>query len=226
MRSFIFVISWLFLFHTTVDGQSAYSLGILPNLNTGIALNSQWKINTKLESRFKALSTSASESQFHFEFERVDIALILNRKTGSRNAVGAGYLVRFSDRNVTHRAIQQYVFGREYSVVSIAHRFSADQTFRTHVDPTFRFRYRIGFEIPLSGRSLDPCEWSLKLTNEYLKIFQGRSNDLEVRAQLLTGYLTNQSNSVEIGLEYRVCDIFKEEATHAFWLNLGSFIKF
>ncbi len=154
-----------------------------------------------------------------------DFALTASRKTGLNNALAGGYLVRLRENQTFHRFIQQYTIVRRYETFRMAHRFSSDQTFTSDNPWELRIRYRITAEIPLNGQSVDPGEYYLKLNNEYLNSWQESEHDLEIRMVPLTGFVFNDSNKLEFGLDYRLSSFIDGNSRHSFWFNLGWFLK-
>lgn len=222
----IFFVGCLLVYWTQVHGQSSYKLGFLPSVNMSFPVASGWKVNTKIELREVGIRGDAHVSETQLEFELLDLSAIVNKKFGSRNSIGVGYLVRIYKDETVHRSIQQFAFGSGHGVISIAHRVSADQTFRPSEHPEYRLRYRIGAEIPLNGESVDPREFYLKCTNEYLGILQSSDTDLEIRALGVVGFNINKNSKVEAGPEYRVSGFLNQKARHVVWLSLGSFLSF
>jgi hypothetical protein len=205
-------------------GQTSYRIGTLPQINLSIRLNEAWKINSKMESRQLFISGVKDELDADVDIERLDVGIVLSRRTGGRSSLGAGYLARFEDGIVAHRVIQQLVFGTGHGNIAYAHRMVTDQTYRSTEPPEFRARYRLSMEIPLNGDSMDPQEFYVRSSNEVLGIRQSDDNDLEVRITGLLGYLLPTKNKLEVGLEYRGSGFIKNETDNQFWLMLiGTF---
>ena len=51
---------------------------------------------------------------------------------------------------------------KKYNSLSLAHRFSTDQTFRPNQKTEFRLRYRWAADLPLKGNKLNSKEFYLK----------------------------------------------------------------
>lgn len=210
----------------TLLAQSTFRSGFLPHFNTSIKLNDQWKVNTKVEARFTAYRSAEENSAFDPEFDRTDIAIVLSKKTGSRNAIGGGYQVRVQNDKPEHRLIQQYAFGSSPGGLRIAHRIAADQTYSTSGSPEYRFRYRVAIELPLNGQSTDPGEWYLKFNQESLPSIQSGDFELELRALASLGFQINDRKKLEAGIDYRVSGIVEAPLRHNAWLSVGSFLSF
>src|SRR5690606_14744735 len=160
------------------------------------------------------LRTEGGDLGFHSEFNRVDIAALISRKTGTGNSLTGGYQIRFHNSSPEYRLIQQYAFSSGRSAVRMGHRIAADQTFSARSAPEFRFRYRISFEFPLSGQTSDPGEYYLKLNQESLPSFQSNDFLLEFRALAAIGYVFSDSRKVEAGIDYRLDRILESALRH------------
>jgi hypothetical protein len=89
--------------------------------------------------------------------------------------------------------------------VRLGHRIVTDQSFPDQSEAIFRLRYRLTLELPLRGIRLDPKEPYLKISQEQLHIFEnGAGYELELRLLLSFGFLFNDRNKVEFGLDYRL----------------------
>jgi len=86
-------------------------------------------------------------------------------------------------------------------------------------------RYRIASEFPLSGQSIDPKEFYLKVSNEYLNAFQGNDYDLEIRLAPHFGFLFSDTNKLEFGPAYRISSFIDGSAKNSFWLSLNWYLK-
>jgi hypothetical protein len=158
-------------------------------------------------------------------FLLTDFALSVSRKTGLKNALAGGYLVRLREGQVFHRFIQQYTMVKRYETFRMANRLSSDQTFSSDEPWELRLRYRITAEIPLNGQSIDPGEFYLKLNNEYLNSWQEKEPDLEVRLVPLAGFVFRDNNKLEFGLDYRLSSFIDGSSRNSFWLNIGWYVK-
>lgn len=223
-HSFVFALC-LLLLTPVLSAQSRYALGTLPNLNIGTVLADGWKLNSKVESRQIFLTGNDQGSETDIRFDRMDVAAVVSRKTAAGNSIGVGYLIRFADHRLAHRVIQQYAFSTGYGRSAIAHRISADQTFRSIASPVFRLRYRFGLEVPLNGQSIDPKELYLKFNNEYLGILEREDTDIEIRVTGALGISLNDDTKLETGIDYRVSEFFNEGTAHQIWVTIGGFFS-
>ncbi|ADY52526.1 Protein of unknown function DUF2490 [Pseudopedobacter saltans DSM 12145] len=228
MRHKIILLLVISFISSASFGQNEYKLGIISLLNTDVSFKNQWKLNTKLESRY-ILSEGEVKTPINFNnrYERSDLEFILTKKLNSIHTLGAGYLGRLKENgDLIHRFIQQYAFIQKSGSMRIAHRFRTDETFGKSEDFRFRLRYRISTDKALEGQTIDEKEFYLKFSNEYLGSYQNSDINLEIRALAALGYNFNDSSKVEAGLDYRMEDMLNETKTHLGWLNIGWYYSF
>lgn len=220
----LFCISFL-LYNRTI-AQSTYQFGALPSINLNKKLKNDWSLNFKMELR-QLIQQGDFKGNVDRDFEYVlsDYSIIAAKKVGLNSRVAGGYLIRFRDKEVIHRIIQQYTIVQKMTSFRLAHRFAADQSFLLNESPEFRFRYRLTSEIPLNGQSVDPKEFYIKISNEFLNIFQNSEYNLEIRIVPLLGYDITVNNKIEIGLDYRVNSFLNNNARNSFWISLNWFIE-
>ncbi len=219
---------WIILICGTylASAQSSYEAGILPAININKKLKNDWKLNFKTESR-QAFEEGFFQDKNTFDYNYIltDFALLGSRKVGFQKTVALGYLLRFREGQIFHRTIQQFIIKKKYTDFQLAHRISTDQTFAQEEPTEYRFRYRISSEIPLSGQSLDPREFYLKMNHEYLNAFEASEYDLEIRFVPLLGYAFTNKNKVELGLDYRLGAFINNAAENSFWGTINWYIS-
>ena len=199
--------------------QSKKELGLLPSLNINKKFSKDWSVNVKTESR----QSVANESS-NYEYVLTDFSFIVAKKTSLNTTISGGYLMRFREREVVNRTIQQITLVKRYSSLRLAHRIVTDQTFQENADTEIRLRYRLSTEIPLSGESLDPNEFFLKLSNEYLNALEGPDYDLEIRSGSFVGHAFSLRSKLELGLDYRIGSFLNEAPRSRFWIGLNYYL--
>lgn len=225
-RLFYYTALFMVFLLSEVKAQRTYQTGLLPAVNFNYKLKGDWSLNSKLESRQRLSSgTFNMDGQADFDYVLTDFSLIAARKVGLNARASAGYLIRITDDEAIHRFIQQFAMTQKLSGLRIAHRLVTDQTFSRDELPEFRLRYRWVTEIPLNGQSADPKEFYLKVGNEYLNSLQDGSYDLEIRGIPLLGYIVDDKNRLEGGLDYRVNSFLRGNARHRFWVSLNWFVE-
>lgn len=209
-----------------VSGQHQYRVGLLPAINVNTEIADSYKLNVKVESRsiFKeGVFSEASSSKF--DYSLTDLSTILGKKLGVNNSLAGGYLLRINDDELRHRFIQQFTIVKRYYSFRLGHRFSADESFQDGTKPEVRLRYRLALEIPLNGQSVDEKEFYMKLSNEYLNVFNSADYDLEIRVIPFLGYVFTDSNKLEVGVNYRINDFVNDATRSSFWLSLNWYIS-
>jgi hypothetical protein len=129
--------------------------------------------------------------------------------------LGGAYLYRWDDPLEDgyageHRLMQQVGVITYLGDRRLAHRLRAEQRIRTsgYVN---RWRYRLGFEVPLQGARLDPGETYLNTSAELLVSFDRGFVGGESRAFVALGWFLSNQRKLEVGLQYRAQDLFVEE---------------
>lgn len=227
MRS-TFYLSILFILIAQA-GFAQNRFGIMPQINISFKLGEAWKVNSKLENRQILYQNPYDGVGGRAEFERTDLDLIITRNKGALKGLGAGYLIRRYDADggsYLHRFIQQYSFSRQLTGWSLAHRFRTDQSLRNDEATQYRLRYRIGLEKPLNGLEVDPQEFYLKFTNEYIGILKDQIGNMEIRAATSVGYNLTDNTQFESGLDYRAENLVKSDTEHLLWLTIGFYHSF
>ena len=206
--------------------QNTYRLGILPTLNIHKSVSEGRGINLKTESRYIFEEGEWGETpETQNSYSLTDISILLVQRVGIRQKLAGGYLIRLREQGVVHRTLQQLALVRPFPRFVLAHRFASDQTFGDGIAPTFRLRYRLSVEIPLTGERADVREVYLKANNEYLSSWQKKDQSLEMRWVPVLGYKLSEANKVELGIDYRLSGLFQDSRRSSFWLKVNGFIR-
>lgn len=204
------------------EAQSSYQAGILPSININKKLPADYKLNFKVESRQELKSGFFDTPEnFSYEYVLTDFSVLVAKKIAINKSLAVGYLARLQEGKLINRSIQQFILTKSYSGFKLAHRFSADQTFAEDDDSEFRLRYRISSQIPFSGQSVDPKEFYLKLSNEYLNSWQGGDYDFEIRVVPFVGYQFSDTKKLEWGIDYRIDSFLVDSSRNRFWVGIN-----
>ena len=218
-------ISTLFLLLGNSILSQNKTFGGLPQLNINKILSEKWRLNLKIESRNKFYeSIKEFENSIKFQNLNTDYSIIFSKRIGLASSVAGGLLFRSGDKYFKNRYIQQLTLVNQYAFFRIAQRFLVDQTINVNSPIEIRFRYRMTFELPLNGRSIDSKEWYLKLNNELLNCYENKKYNIEFRSSPLLGFKFSDQNKLEFGLDYRNESVLYKISKHQFWLNLNWFI--
>jgi hypothetical protein len=224
MKRFHILIFILLFFTDFSVGQTVYQLGLLPSVNINKRFQRDWSLNFKAESRQQLLKYEQGDvATFDYDYLLTDLSLTAGKRISRRSTLSGGYLMRVSESGIKNRFIQQLSLARRYAGYSLSHRFAADQTFGKDEDTEFRFRYRLSAEIALQGETVDPKEFFLKTSHEYLNSFRGNDYDLEIRTAGLLGYALTKSNKLEVGLEHRADSFIGDAGRNRFWIAINFF---
>ncbi len=216
MRKSIWIFCLIISLPLISKTQTSFQLGALPSLNFNAKLPKDWSLNFKAESR-----QALYNENFDYDYLRTDISLGGGKKIGINTTLSMAYLMRIDNNTISHRAIQQLSFVRRYTGFRLSHRIAADQTFSKQESTEIRLRYRLSSEIPLQGQSLDPKEFFLKLSNEYLNAFERDEYDLEIRLAAFIGYALSAANKLEIGLDNRLDSFINNGVRNRMWIGIN-----
>jgi hypothetical protein len=206
----------------SLSAQSRYRLGTMPQVNLNHKFAGGWKLNTKLESR-QLISQGlwGQNNEPGFAYSLTDLAVQVGKKTGLNQSFSGGGLLRLDNGQLIGRLIQQYSVVQKYPFFRLGHRFVADQTFVPDEPMALRLRYRIGLDLAFSGQEVDPREFYLKITHEYLNQFQDAAYDLELRFTPMFGYAFTDNNKLEWGLDYRLDSLISGDPRSSFWIKIA-----
>lgn len=207
--------------------QSVYEGGVMPKLNFNGSINKLWNINVKAESKMiLSQGTFSGPGNNGFEHNRTEIAIAGERATSYNTSLAAGYLLRLHAQKPVHRFFQQYSWIKQFGALTLGHRLSTDQTFKTGAANEYRLRYRLSTALPLSGEQIDRDETYLKVSNEYLGSWENQAYGLEIRFLAAAGRDMGGDEKVEAGLAYRAGSVFQQTSAHEFWLYMAWYTGF
>lgn len=223
----VLALAGFLLFFLPAFSQDTYRTGYLPSFNLNQKLQNDWAINYKIEGRaIASIGSFEQPNPYQFDYTLTDISILGSRKIGLNNKLAAGYLLRLREEAPRHRLIQQYTIVKRYAGWRLAHRISSDQTFGSGEATSIRIRYRLSTDLPLNGQSVDEHEFYFKINHEYLTAFENKTTDLEIRLIPNLGYLINEKNKVELGLDYRLNRLLLDRPNqHTLWLALNWFVS-
>lgn len=225
MRKFL-LLALLELFFLSGSAQSTYRTGYLPSFNLNQKLKNDWRLNYKIEGRAVASQgTLEDPNPYQFDYSLTDLSMLGSHKVGLNNKIAAGYLLRLSDGAPRHRLIQQFTQVKRFTGWRLAQRISSDQTFGAGEALSIRLRYRLSTDLPFNGQTVDEHEFYFKINHEYLLEFESGDEDLEIRLIPYLGYLIDEQNKIEFGLDYRLNGLLLERPSqHTLWLALNWFL--
>lgn len=211
---------------TLAYSQAAYELGVLPSININKAINEQYKLNVKVESRqLLEQGFFKDEVPVIYDYELTDIALLGSKKIG-HNRIAAGYQARFREGKYVHRLMQQYAITQQKYKYKLGHRIATDQTIQSNEKNVYRLRYRISGLFALSGQQIDENEFYIKANHEYLNQLQDNHYDLEIRLVPMLGHQFSKSNKLELGLDYRINSFIEQDSRSRFFIATNWYLSF
>jgi hypothetical protein len=163
---------------------------------------------------FWNLSAQVAAFQSTEQLERVEASLFAVRRFNPTSSAGVGYLYRMvtpldGETGYEHRFTLQYGFQAPWGVHQVSHRVRAEERIRPSGN-VHRFRYRAGLRTPLQGERLDPGERYLLTQNEVLGSFSDNPFSGENRISVHLGFLLENRQRVEVGLQHRAERLFTD----------------
>ncbi|WP_299248124.1 DUF2490 domain-containing protein [uncultured Aquimarina sp.] len=218
-RAFILVYVFNVICYQMI-AQTSFTSGLLPKIVVSNKLSDNIKLINSIESR-QQLWEHQPDNDLSYDYLLTDFTNILSFKLSADKVFNIGYLLRIEEDELIHRSIFQYSIAQQLENLRVAHRFVTDQTFSAEESPEFRLRYRFTLELPFSGYRVDPKEFYLKVNNEYLGSYQSENTDLELRIIPFIGYQLNLKSKIEIGLDYRISQLFESRTKNRLWLSIN-----
>lgn len=196
----IILTAILVLFAVNLYSQNTYKTGFAPELSMNVKFGAKFSLNTKIE------------SFFYDEFDGTDFQFVLSYRNSPFSSFAAGYQYSLKhNKPDNHRVIQQLSLLQRLGSINLNHRFRTDQTFYNDDPFKFRVRYRLSSEVPFSGRTLDPNELYLILSDEVIYGSQDSTNEFENRVVSAVGYYFANKSKFQLGFDYRLN--FKNDKT-------------
>lgn len=203
IKKLILFTGGLFL-STSISAQTDVRLGGLPTISFNYKAKNNWDFNIKYQSRhYFFQKTSLSNKRISYTYSNSDISILSGKKTGINSKIIVGFLSRITDSQLQFRLTQQFVTQKKFRNFRLAHRIAVDETFSSTDSPLFRFRYRVGSEIPLQGKKVDVNEFYFKLNTEILCLLKNSRYDIETRVTPNFGYVLSNQQKIEIGIDNR-----------------------
>lgn len=192
-----------------VRAQGTVDVIVEPAVSYSWASGDRWGYNAQLVG-FMAV-THLEDRPF---LEHTEAQLAASYGLGVRTKLGGGYLYRWDDPLEDgyageHRLMQQVGIVTYLGDRRLAHRLRAEQRIRTS-SYVNRWRYRLGYEVPLQGERLDPGETYLNTSAEALVSFDRDFIGDESRVFAALGWFFSNRRKVEVGLQYRAQDVLAE----------------
>lgn len=203
-KHFIFLMLYLLSHSFSSMGQTIIWE---PGLSYTWTSGPRWNYNIQLETRNKLYEESAT-----FDFQFYDLEFYGTRKFFNENSFTAGYLHRhkapYDDEqyNYEHRFMQQLTLISFLVDNRIAHRIRLEQRIKSE-EYENRIRYRLSYDFPLQGQSLNSGEKYLVISNELLSTFNAQNISFSNRTYLGLGWYINSKRKFENGVEARFEDI-------------------
>lgn len=217
----------LFLPFELISQERVSNFGLFPELQVGFKVAENLNIKGKIESQHGMLDrTEGSVPDWGYYHNQTDFQGFFGRSLNPFVALAGGYQYRVETGSKnSHRSIQQISFLQRKDTYKIGHRVRTDQTFSPDDAIEFRVRYRISFEVPLEGQSLDPGEIYLVFSDELLYSIQSGESALENRFVASLGHYSTKKQKFQAGIDYRTDRFFNSALRQRTWFKFGWYLS-
>lgn len=202
--------------------------GFFPEFQVGYKATEKLKVIGKIESQHGLAEKFGGEDLDAGYFHNLtDFQGFLGTKVNPFIDIAGGYQYRVDSRGEnSHRTIQQVSILQLPSTYKIGHRIRFDQTYSPFEKNEYRVRYRVSFEIPIEGKSLEPGEFYLLFSDELIYSYQARTSGLENRVVASLGHLSKTKQKFQAGVDYRTDRFFDPSFRHRTWFKFGWYLNF
>ncbi len=161
---------------------------------------------------FWSVASQLTAIQSSVGLERMEVSVMPLRRLSPRTTIGLGYLNRVgspfeSPSVIENRFTLQYGYQHPWRIHQVSHRFRVEERIRDG-EFTHRFRYRVSLRAPIQGDRIDAGETYWLTQNEGLASFRSGDFSGENRISVHLGYLRQNLQRVEVGLQYRAESLF------------------
>ena len=222
----VFILTWFFVNQWIIAQTPQY--GFLPAITASYKISDQWQLAAKVESdHVTSFNTLGELIETHHYVDEVNFQLYAAAKINPYWRFAGGYQLGYQQEGApTHQSILQFSNTIILKKGRLGQRFRSDQGFYENKLNAIRIRYRLSYEFPLNGTTLDPKEMYLLVKNEPLIQFFKELNRFENRLSTVGGYYLNKRNKLELGLEHRFSRFYqKEYSSNRYFLKLDWIVR-
>ncbi|WKN46025.1 DUF2490 domain-containing protein [Tunicatimonas pelagia] len=212
----------------TLAQENVVNTGFFPEASLTGSVSDWVKLTFKVESQHRSYDNRNPEDErweyFHY---RTDLQGFVTTSFNPfwKASVGYQYRLEGGDGVNTHRSIQQIAYVQRLRSSRLGHRLRTDQTYHPSEATELRARYRLSFEIPLSGQSLEPGEFYLLLSDEVIYAYQGGDSEFENRLVTSLGHYFSRKAKLEAGFDYRTDRYIAEGFRTRLWFKVGGYFN-
>lgn len=222
------LLAFLLVFIQSVYAQDrVFMTGFFPEAALTKKLSNGNKINFKVENQeYFYRNVEDPSERWKVSHYRTDLMAFYDWKASPLYSLAFGVFHRIHKGANANRLIQQLAFIQRTRIGRLGHRIRTDQTFQTAEQVVYRLRYRLAWDIPLEGTTLDPGEKYLVISDEPIFGLQGEEFDIENRMVLSLGKLIDEQNKIEYSIDYRTDGFFQDGFRNRLWFKIGYFYNF
>ncbi|MBD3629425.1 DUF2490 domain-containing protein [Cyclobacterium sp.] len=226
MRKIFWIILLVLPIEIMAQGRVS-NFGLFPEFQIGFNATEKLKVTGKIESQHGMVDkVENSDAKYGYYHNQTDFQGFLGTSINPFVAITGGYQYRLeSGSENSHRSIQQVSILQRKGNFKIGHRIRTDQTFAPNDPVEFRLRYRISYEIPIEGQSLDPGEFYLVFSDEPIYSIQSGESGLENRVVAALGHFSKGKQKFQAGIDYRTDRFFDDAFRQRTWFKFGWYLK-
>lgn len=199
-----------------------FTWGLFPEAQVSYGIGNDYSITHKIESQHGMFDAQRLNRELAYKHTLTDLQSFIGKRINPFVKMDLGYQYRIEEGENTHRSIQQIAILQRSNFFRVGHRIRTDQTYFNEESTLLRLRYRYSVQIPLQGRSLDPGEKYLTVSNEAIYMYQDSEDDIENRLVASLGFYVDDNTKYEVGLDYRTDDyLVPERFRSRLWLKFG-----
>lgn len=201
--------------------------GFFPESAINYKFKTNWKLTGKIESQhFLFQNTSSQDNEWGYQHYRTDFQGFIARSITTRIKAAIGYQYRWDGQgDHSHRTIQQVGWLTDFRNYRIGHRIRTDQTFFDE-GTSWRIRYRISSDLPLSGQQLDPGEKYVIISNEVIAEYLTAEYAIEDRLVAGLGWYFVNKHKLELSLDYRIDPLISGPQRQRIWSKISFYLNF
>lgn len=175
---------------------------------SNLSFNHRASSNYKLNFSFKSRNFIYDNNDLFIKQRHLEIGHFSTFNVSFKSSVSVGLMIRnrdwFEDSENEFRTTIQFNTKKIKDQMRFGHRFRSEQRF-FESSTSYRFRYRLAFDIPLEGEKLNIGETYFVSTTEVLWSLSKKDKPLlDNRWSAQIGWLQSKKTKLQLGLEYRL----------------------
>lgn len=194
---------------------------------SSLSLNHKVNSNYKLNFLFKSRSFIYDNDELLIKQQQLDIGHFSTFAISLKSSISFGLMFRnrdwFEDSENEFRTTIKFNTKKIKDHLRFGHRFISEQRF-FESSTSYRFRYRLAFDIPLEGEKLNIGEiYFVSATEALWSVNKKNKPILDNRWSAQIGWLQSKNTKLQFGLEYRLGELNVKTNSSLFLLTSAIF---